>query len=79
MDRGLGGFRAGPVLVVLAVWCLSAGGLAVPVVAQSGEGVPVPGVPPAGEGGLEAGQVDGAVGSGGDGFVGWRLCRVRLL
>ena len=55
---------------VLVVWCLFVAGLGVPVAGQSGEGVPVPSVPPGGGGGLVAGEVEGAVGSGGDGFVG---------
>ena len=58
-------------MVVVVVWCLLSGGLGVGAGAQSGVGSPVPGVPPVGVGGgLEAGQVDGAVGSGAVGFVG---------
>ncbi len=56
---------------MVVVWCLLAAGLAVPVGAQSGEGSPVLGEPPVGVGGgLVAGQVDGAAGSGSGGFVG---------
>ena len=70
MGRRFDRFRVRRVLVALAVWCLFSAGLAVPVAAQSGESLPVPSEPPVGVGGgLEAGQVDGAVGSVSDGFV----------
>ena len=73
MSRGIRGCWVQRLLVVFTVWCLLAGGLAVPVGAQSEESLPVPLVPSVDVvEGLVAGQVDGAVGSGSDGFVGVR-------
>ena len=55
---------------VVLVWLLAAGGLGVPVGAQSGVGLPVGVEPPLGVGGgLVAGQVDGVLGGGEDGFA----------
>ncbi len=55
---------------MVLVWLLVSVGVGVPVGAQSSEGFPVPSEPPAGGGGgLVAGQVDGVLGGGEDGFA----------
>ena len=57
-------------LAVVLVWLLVSVGVGLPVGAQSSEGFPVPSEPPAGGGGgLVAGQVDGVLGGGEDGFA----------
>lgn len=55
---------------MVLVWLLVSVGVGVPVGAQSSEGFPVPSEPPLGVGGgLVAGQVDGVLGGGEDGFA----------